>query len=148
MWLVFQAKCRLGCIQFTICLPTQFDHPENGVITYLCKSLLIDSHTSSCSPSSWLLEEWARAFWTSETQFLHPDTLALILPHHGQVHLLNPIFLRCKWLKNRIQLKQSWWVKKIILLESWVCLPVQRVWVRPLVGEIRSHMACGQKTKT
>ena len=40
-----------------------------------------------------------RAFWTSETQVLHPDTLALSLPHHGQVHFLNPIFLRCKWVK-------------------------------------------------
>ena len=40
-----------------------------------------------------------RAFWTSETQVLHPDTLALSLPHHSQVHLLNPIFLRCKWVK-------------------------------------------------
>ena len=27
-------------------------------------------------------------------------------------------------------------------------LPMQRVWVRPLVGELRSHVSRGQKTKT
>ena len=27
-------------------------------------------------------------------------------------------------------------------------LPVQWVWVRSLVGELRSHMPCGQKTET
>ena len=26
-------------------------------------------------------------------------------------------------------------------------LPMQGVWVRSLVGELRSHMPCGQKTK-
>ena len=35
------------------------------------------------------------------------------------------------------------------LVVQWLRLhTTQGVWVRSLVGELRSHMACGQKTKT
>ena len=36
------------------------------------------------------------------------------------------------------------------LAVQWLrlCLPMQGLWVRSLVGKLRSHMPCGQKPKT
>ena len=70
------------------------------------------------------------------------------------MYFLVSLFIKCTIKKKALHTEIYRHLKKCSLGTSLVVqwlrlhLPVQGVWVRSLVRELRSHMPCGQKNRT